>query len=711
VSEGGARLRYQPALDGLRAVAVLAVIAYHDGYDWVRGGFLGVDAFFVLSGFLITTLLLLEYQRIATIGLVAFWGRRIRRLLPALLLVLLAVALYAAADVSSFQLDSVRSDALSSLFYVTNWRFIASDSSYFQFVASPSPVQHLWSLAIEEQFYLVWPLVVLACLRLGRGKRRYLVGVAVVGAIVSTVVMAGLYDGTDPSRAYYGTDARVHTILVGALLAVWLVVRPPSSAVARRAVLGAGVVGAVAMVWAIHALSDTSPGYYHGGSVLYAVAVAAVIGAVMQPVASPLRWSLGLAPLVFVGRISYGLYLWHWPVNLVVTEQRVGVDGAQLDLVRLLVTFAFATASFYAIEMPIRRGVLRARPAQWLAPAAVLATGVSLFAATAGAEAVPSYLGGQGGGDASPIKVQTEAPPTTTTTAAPPGTRLADAIANDVATAQTRSAIGPGGRTNIAISACPEPRADEIEAARDAARNFGPPPPMPPGGPVRVLVVGDSLACSVNVGLEPAAGPDVVTKQIAMVGCGVVSDEVYDAKEPYPMLTEHCNRIVQGRLYSALQSFRPAVVLWVSSWERMPTVEQDKVFVPGSIAWRAVLRGRMDAVYARIRAAGARVVITTVAPPAPAGMLNGGRIVSPEFDYRFGILNDEIRQFAARHQEGVSLVDLDRRLCPDGPQCPAGVDGIEPRHDDGSHFPPVGSAWLTHWMLPTLLGPPGITIP
>jgi peptidoglycan/LPS O-acetylase OafA/YrhL len=706
VSEQGARLRYQPALDGLRAVAVLAVIAYHDGYDWARGGFLGVDAFFVLSGFLITTLLLLEYERIASIELVAFWGRRLRRLLPALLVVLLAVAVYAAVDVSSFELASVRGDALSSLFYVTNWRFIASNSSYFQFVASPSPVQHLWSLAIEEQFYLVWPLVVFGCLRLAHGKRRYLIGVAVVGAIASTLVMAALYDGTDPSRAYYGTDARMHTILIGALLAIWFVVRPPSTAGARRAVLSAGIVGALGMVWAIHALSDTSPGYYHGGSAVYAFAVAALIGAVMLPVTSPLRWGLGLAPLVFVGRISYGLYLWHWPVNVVLTEQRVGVGGTQLNLIRLLVTFGLALASFYLIEMPIRSGVLRTRPAQWLAPAAVLVTGVTLLAATAGAEAIPSYLSG----DSKAIRVATEAPSTTTTTAAPPGSLLAAAIGNDIAHAETRSAIGPGGRTNIGVSGCPEPRRDEIDAARDAAHNFGPPPPMPAGGPLRVLVIGDSLACSVNIGLEPAAAPDLVTKQIAMVGCGVVSDEVYDAKEPYPLYTEQCNRLVQNRLFSALRTFRPNVVLWVSTWERMPTVERDKVFVPGSIAWRAVMRGRMDAVYARIREGGARVVIATVASPAPAGMLHGGRIVSPEFDYRFELMNEEIRAFAARHQEGITLIDLAHKLCPSGPQCPAGIDGIEPRHDDGVHFPAVGSAWLTHWMLPTLLGPPGQTL-
>jgi hypothetical protein len=569
-------------------------------------------------------------------------------------------------------------------------------------------VQHLWSLAIEEQFYLVWPLVVLGCLRLGRGRRRYLVGVAVVGAIASTLVMAALYDSTDPSRAYFGTDARMHTILIGALLAIWFVWRPPASAGARRAMLGGGVVGALGMLWALHALSDTSAGYYHGGSALYAFAVAAVIGAVMLPVSSPLRWSLGLAPMVFVGRISYGLYLWHWPVNVVLNEQRVGVGGTQLNAIRLVVTFGIAIASYYVIEMPIRRGVLKTRPAQWLAPAAVLVTGVSLVAATTGASAVPSYLGGPGGAVGKPTV--TTAPPTTTTTAAAPGTQLAAELSSELNAAPIRSEIGPGGRTQIGISACRHPRQDETDAARDAAKNLGHPPSMPPGGPEKVLIVGDSLACAVNIGLEPASAGTVVSDQVAMTGCGVVSDEVYDSEEPYPLLTENCNRIVQGRLYEALRDFKPDVVLWVSTWERMPTVDHDKVLATGSLAWRAVMRNRMDAVYQRIREAGARLVIATIASPAPAALIGGGRIVTPKFDYRFGIMDDEIRQFAARHPEGITLIDLQHKLCPNGGQCPAVVDGLEVRRDDGVHFPPVGSAWFARWMLPTLLGPPGQTL-
>jgi hypothetical protein len=225
-----------------------------------------------------------------------------------------------------------------------------------------------------------------------------------------------------------------------------------------------------------------------------------------------------------------------------------------------------------------------------------------------------------------------------------------------------------------------------------------------------VLIVGDSLACAVNIGLGPAGAPALVTSQVAMTGCGVVADEVYDTDEPYPRLTENCHRIVQGRIYQALRTFQPKVVLWVSTWERMPTVDHDKVLATGSLAWRAVMRARMDSLYALIRASGARVVIATIAPPAPAGMIGGGRITSPRFDYRFGIMDDEIRQFAARHPDGVSLVDLAQKLCPEGPQCPAVVDGLELRQNDGVHFPPVGSAWFTRWILPTLLGPPGQTL-
>ncbi len=202
------RITYQPGLDGLRALAVGAVIAYHLDYRWAQGGFLGVDAFFVLSGFLITSLLLAEHRDTEGISLGAFWGRRARRLLPALFLMLTVVCLYAAWNVPAIQLGRLRADAISSIFYFANWHFIAAGQSYFDLFTSPLPLNHLWSLAIEEQFYLVWPLVVLALLKLGRGSRQYLTGVTILGILYSQLAMVMLYTADNPSRAYYGTEAR-----------------------------------------------------------------------------------------------------------------------------------------------------------------------------------------------------------------------------------------------------------------------------------------------------------------------------------------------------------------------------------------------------------------------------------------------------------------------------------------------------------------------
>lgn len=224
-----APLGYQPALDGVRAFAVIAVMLYHSGLAWARGGYLGVDIFFALSGFLITGLLIAEWDRWQHLDLLAFWGRRARRLLPALVLVILAVAVYA-WTLPAGAGSAIRGDGLSSLFYVANWRYIVEGQSYFDQFTEPSPFKHTWSLAIEEQFYLVFPLVLLLLLAwLGRRWGR-LALVLLLGSVLSALLMSALYvPGEDPSRAYYGTDTRIQTLLVGAALAAVL----PGSAPAR----------------------------------------------------------------------------------------------------------------------------------------------------------------------------------------------------------------------------------------------------------------------------------------------------------------------------------------------------------------------------------------------------------------------------------------------------------------------------------------------
>jgi peptidoglycan/LPS O-acetylase OafA/YrhL len=219
---GGTGFAYRPALDGLRAVSVAAVVAYHLDYGWAGGGFLGVDVFFVLSGYLISSLLLSEWARRGRIDLRAFWARRARRLLPAVFLLLLALAAYAAIAAPADQLDRLRGDALATLLYVQNWWLILQGQSYFDLYAAPSPLRHAWSLAIEEQFYLLWPLVVFAALR-GRGEsRRPILLTCLLGTFASAAWMWACFDPVDPSRAYYGTGARAQTLLVGALLAVAL---------------------------------------------------------------------------------------------------------------------------------------------------------------------------------------------------------------------------------------------------------------------------------------------------------------------------------------------------------------------------------------------------------------------------------------------------------------------------------------------------------
>ncbi len=685
------RLKYHPALDGLRAVAVLAVICYHDSYAWAAGGFLGVDAFFVLSGFLITTLLVLEFRRATTIDLLAFWGRRLRRLLPALLLVLVAVAIYSATEVPTIQLSALRGDSLASLFYVANWRFISTGTSYFDMFIAPSPVRHLWSLAIEEQFYLVWPLVVLGVLKLFHGSRRALLAVCAVGIVASTIVMASLYNRVDPSRAYFGTDARIHTILVGAALALVLLARPPRTPIARRNVQIAGLIGAVAIAWWMHAMSDQSSFYYHGGSLLFAIAVAALIAAVMQPNRTALRLGLGLTPLVWIGQISYGLYLWHWPVDVYLSEARTGWSPTQLNAVRLAVTFGFAIASYYLLEMPIRRGVLHHNVIRWAAPAAIATVGVVLVAGTVGATSPPSYIGGAGGAATTP---STRASQVRTVT---PGAGSGELTASPGVDFRTGGAVAPLGIVN-----CPPPRTDERQGASDAVKKSGAAPKPRPGGPLKVLVVGDSLGCSVAVGLGPAGAPAIVAQQATIVGCGVVSDQVFDEAEPFPRGTENCPRLVSDLESRALARFRPDLVLWVSTWERFNLVEGNHLLPTGSEAWKQELQRRLTAGYQRLTAEGARLAFVTVAAPAPASMINGGRIVSPRFDWRFPAMDKQLALFVAAHPD-TRVIDVAAKLCPHGAPCPSKVDGAEPRNGDGVHFDPPGSVWLARWMLPKIL--------
>jgi peptidoglycan/LPS O-acetylase OafA/YrhL len=378
-------LPYVPALDGVRAIAVAGVLLYHAGVAWLPAGFLGVDVFFVLSGFLITSLLLAELDRGGRIDLRRFWSRRARRLLPAAFLVI-AVTLAVVAAFYPEDAARTRADALSSFAYVNNWHQILADRSYFEGFQRPSLLQHLWSLAVEEQFYLLWPLALgLGLARLGR---RRLVQATAVAAVVSAVGMAVLFEpGGDPSRVYFGTDTHATGLLVGVLLAfAWPLGRlraPPGP----RAVLllDVAAVAALALLFAaMAAWHDFDPAVYRGGLAAVAVVSAVLVAAAAHPACRVAR-GLGAAPLRWIGERSYGIYLWHWPV-MALTRPGLDLEWSRWVLVPLQIgaTVALAAASYRWVEQPIRSGAGKAwldrRPPRGrlaIAVAAVLAVTVS----------------------------------------------------------------------------------------------------------------------------------------------------------------------------------------------------------------------------------------------------------------------------------------------------------------------------------------------
>ena len=346
-----ASIRHLPALDGLRGLALLGVLFFHAG-GALRGGYLGVDLFFVLSGYLITSLLLAEQRVAGTIALGPFWVRRARRLFPALLSLMPAIALYARFFAKPVELQGLRADALATLGYVANWRAIFSHKSYWQLFAAPSPLEHTWSLAIEEQFYVVWPLVVALVLR--RGSKQTLRLLTLVLTAASMAAMILLFDPEKTSRVYLGTDTRAASILVGAVLATFIgpdTTFQPST-IRKLDILGGLSLVGLAIAWT--RLEGASRFLYHGGFWLTELGVLVLIVCAVCGRASLVARVLSLKPLTYLGTISYGVYLWHWPVNVLLTPERIHLRGFFLHVVQFALTFLIAILSYRFLERPIR---------------------------------------------------------------------------------------------------------------------------------------------------------------------------------------------------------------------------------------------------------------------------------------------------------------------------------------------------------------------
>ena len=358
--------RYVPALDGLRALAVAAVVAYHLGYGWAAGGFLGVSVFFTLSGYLITDLILAQHANNA-FRLTAFWGGRARRLLPALAVLLAVVSIW--ATVAGRSGGGYLGELVAAAFYVANWQLVAQHVSYFARFGPPSPIEHLWSLGVEEQFYIVWPLLLLLGARFVPERRRRsgirprLAALTLGLAVASAAEMALLYHpGFDTSRVYFGTDTRAFELLAGAALAmIWpsRLLRRSIGAGARTVLDAIGVAGLAVVGVVIWTSNQYTPFLYHGGFAVVSTATALGVAVLVHP-SSRLAKVVGARPLRWIGVRSYGIYLWHLPVIVLTTPVADHSPHLIRSALQVAATLALADVSWRFVEEPIRRGTWHA---------------------------------------------------------------------------------------------------------------------------------------------------------------------------------------------------------------------------------------------------------------------------------------------------------------------------------------------------------------
>jgi peptidoglycan/LPS O-acetylase OafA/YrhL len=396
--------RYMPGLDGLRAIGVLAVILFHLGFDWAPGGLLGVGIFFTLSGYLITDILLSQLSARGRIKLGQFWLGRARRLLPALF-VMLGIVIAWVTLFGPSQPDQFRKAVVSAVFYVNNWEQIANNVSYFARFAPEGPLNHLWSLSVEEQFYILWPFLLLLGVKLVHerplpsGVRPRLALIAIVFAVIATIEMAVLYHPSlDPSRIYYGTDTRAGGLLFGAALAMVWPSRRLSHRItpqARNTLDALGVLGLLIMALMIWRTGQFSSFLYQGGFVVLSLATVLVLMPLTHPACRLGKW-LGIRPLRWVGVRSYGIYLWQTPIIVLTVSGSVQSETLLAKAAQVAAIFAIAALSWRFVEEPIRHGAIgrffaRRRAVGWkwetFAPpmrVAIVGTGLVLVVATAG---------------------------------------------------------------------------------------------------------------------------------------------------------------------------------------------------------------------------------------------------------------------------------------------------------------------------------------
>jgi peptidoglycan/LPS O-acetylase OafA/YrhL len=382
------RTPYQPALDGLRGLAIFGVLLFHAGH--LPGGFLGVDLFFALSGYLITDLLLREARAAGGVSLTAFWGRRIRRLLPALAALLVGVTVLVWTVGSPEMVRTTLADGPWVQLNLANWHLLAESSGYWDRFGADRVFEHLWSIAVEEQFYLVWPAFLLLIVRSGRRVDHTVAVAAALTSLASMVLMVALVDPADPTRVYTGTDTRAFSLLLGALVAT----EPARAALLRVVGRWAGAVAALLLVglgvaWVL-VDGVGSTWLFTGGLPAHSLASALLIVLCVQAPRSKVAALLAWRPLRWLGLVSYSLYLWHWPVFVLFSPERTGLSGWVWTLLVCAVSVGMAALSKYLVEDPVRFRATWARGRTGLLAFVLLMVGLAALWLTLPAPPAPT---------------------------------------------------------------------------------------------------------------------------------------------------------------------------------------------------------------------------------------------------------------------------------------------------------------------------------
>jgi peptidoglycan/LPS O-acetylase OafA/YrhL len=688
---------YVPALDGVRALSLVGILLFHSNFPWARGGFLGVTVFFTLSGFLITSLLLSERERTGSISLRAFWVRRARRLAPAVLVLFAIVAAMLANDVLTPK-ASIAGDAIATAGWSANWRFVLSGQSYGDMFSQPTPFQHMWSLAVEEQFYLLFPGLLL--LLLGRSERlhRWRAALVVLGCVgLSTWLCAFLSHPGAVERSYYGTDTRMAEPFVGVLLALLLTraggIRPLHR-YARIALDVAAVGALVGLALLVRGYGQYAHSLYTGGLLLVAVLSAVLLAGVTQP-GSLVGKVLGLQPLAFIGKISYGGYVFHWPIYLWLSEQRTGLSGWSLFALRCSVTLLVAVVSYALVEEPVRLAkklhVSIALPA-WAATttlalaALVLASGaVTAAPGAASASGSPST---HAPAAPTPSKTQGQASPTARARPAPGATASRPGSPSAAASRSASASAQPATAQPSSAALRPPPSATETRK------------------PIRVAMVGDSLAQNLGDGLLTWAKTvsNVAVDNLSLSGCPIALGGIRrwpDGYEfPWNTACEWWSDPSSDRM-KRLNALDPQVVVVQDGMNELVERKLDSWATyrrAGDPTFDTWLLDQYRSAMQALNPTGTRKVIFLNAVCADWNRVPHFQGFAPELNSRVTALNVDYDQLHS--QTGVVVDDLKGHLCPGGRYSDT-VDGVSDGRPDGYHLSkPAAVAVAKNWLGP-----------